>query len=513
MDRSSTEAPWDRLAMVTRLVDRSNWVRIAALCATLALPAGAQAADFTVNTTADTAGSCPTPTTCTLRQAVNDANVAGTDDTIDFNLPPGSVISLVNGPIDINSASSTEKTDISGPGAGALTIRRDPGAPPAKVLILSEGDANVSGVTIRGGLGTAPFDAVGIVIASTTASLTLDGTLVTDNKNDLTGVGPGSGGASAILNIGELLLLNSAVTGNVVDNAGAGASATIVSAGALLTANSTISGNSIDGTSPNDAGAILNVAGLWASVNSTITANVSTGVGGVSNLASAGAANTILAGNTGGAPDCTGAPIQSQGYNLIGNDTGCTFANSAGDQVGTAGGVIDPKLGPLAENGGGTPTHILLARSPALEAGSPLPTADINPPPAPPTPVPCRTTDQRGILRPQSSVCDIGAVEMSAVVPPPAEPPETVIKRKPTRKRPRRSIVRFRSSKPGSTFTCTLDGDDPFPCTNPQNYRGLKRGHHDFTVAATDAAGSTDPTPAGTRFFIRGQMLGSRRGR
>jgi hypothetical protein len=41
----------------------------------------------------------------------------------------------------------------------------------------------------------------------------------------------------------------------------------------------------------------------------------------------------------------------------------------SGDKVGTAASPIDPKLGPLADNGGPTKTNALLAGSPALDAG------------------------------------------------------------------------------------------------------------------------------------------------
>ncbi|MCL4300803.1 MAG: Ig-like domain repeat protein [Anaerolineae bacterium] len=56
----------------------------------------------------------------------------------------------------------------------------------------------------------------------------------------------------------------------------------------------------------------------------------------------------------------------------------------------------DPFLGPLANNGGSTPTHALLPGSPAINAGNNTS---------------CLTTDQRGIARPQQGQCDIGAFE------------------------------------------------------------------------------------------------------
>ena len=80
--------------------------------------------------------------------------------------------------------------------------------------------------------------------------------------------------------------------------------------------------------------------------------------------------NTIIANNVdagGEAPDCTGQ-ISSQGYNLVQNPAGCALIGGPGDITGE-----DPKLGPLANNGGPTQTRALLRGSPAIDAGNPAP--------------------------------------------------------------------------------------------------------------------------------------------
>jgi hypothetical protein len=100
-------------------------------------------------------------------------------------------------------------------------------------------------------------------------------------------------------------------------------------------------------------------------------------------------ADTIVAGNS--SNDVSGSLI-SQGYNLIGNTTGCTLTgNLTGNIYGA-----DPLLGPLQNNGGPTLTHGLLTGSPAIDAG-----------PANGAP----NFDQRGVSRPQGTAEDIGAFE------------------------------------------------------------------------------------------------------
>ncbi len=60
---------------------------------TLLVPPLAEATTITVTSTANAGGSCP-GAPCTLRQAITTATPG---DTIDFNLPVDSVISLTSG--------------------------------------------------------------------------------------------------------------------------------------------------------------------------------------------------------------------------------------------------------------------------------------------------------------------------------------------------------------------------------------------------------------------------------
>ena len=77
------------------------------------------------------------------------------------------------------------------------------------------------------------------------------------------------------------------------------------------------------------------------------------------------------------------------GYNLSDNAS-CNLTQPT-DITNT-----DPLLGPLADNGGATLTHVLLPGSPAIDSGDD---------------VACPASDQRDVSRPQGAGCDRGAVE------------------------------------------------------------------------------------------------------
>lgn len=96
----------------------------------------------------------------------------------------------------------------------------------------------------------------------------------------------------------------------------------------------------------------------------------------------------------------SGGNIISLGYNIDNGDS-CVNGSVAGDKPFT-----DPDLSPLGpqDNGGPTPTIALLSTSPAIDMADPA-----CPPPG---------TDQRGIVRPQLTRCDIGAYEFNAMARP-----------------------------------------------------------------------------------------------
>jgi hypothetical protein len=178
--------------------------------------------------------------------------------------------------------------------------------------------------------------------------------------------------------------------------------------------NTTISNNStaVASVDTRGGGGIFN-AGRLTLTNATVTGNSTTNGrpgrnaflgGGILNLGSVRLANTIISGNVagGGGNECSGS-LTSVGSNLIRSLAGCTLTGvTTGNLIG-----IDPKLGPLQNNGGRTATEALLSGSPAIDA---VTTGN------------CPPTDQRGVARPQDgngdgrAVCDIGAFEVQPPV-------------------------------------------------------------------------------------------------
>ena len=220
-----------------------------------------------------------------------------------------------------------------------------------------------------------------------------------------------SGGG--VENGGSLTLTHSALTGNSAQSGGG-----IHNVGKLDMTDATIAGN----TARQHGGGIANdyssdaLKGTLKLNGVTIASNTAgadlagaPAGGGIANHkpATTTIANSLIAGNHdagGKAPDCLGK-LLSAGYDLIQAADGCKVR---GIDTGTIIGK-DPKLAPLANNGGPTQTMALLAGSPAIDAGNPAKPGSGK--------GACEITDQRGTPRGVNgagkAVCDIGAFEYS----------------------------------------------------------------------------------------------------
>jgi hypothetical protein len=208
----------------------------------------------------------------------------------------------------------------------------------------------------------------------------------------------GDGGG---LNVRGVRLIGSTVSGNIAGGSGGG-----INASGVYLANTTVAAN----FAGLGGGGILASEGTLLHV--TIAENIASDGGGIFRVASfegLSVANTLIARNLvrvgGTGPDVNG-DFTSLGHNLIGDGSGSDDFTGAGDQVGTAANPIDPKLGPLRNNGGRTQTHALLAGSPAIDKGDNAAATSAG-----------LTTDQRGSARRKDSdgngtgVVDIGAFE------------------------------------------------------------------------------------------------------
>jgi len=419
-------------------------VALVGLVALLFLSEGqpVDAATITVNTTDDELNA---DGDCSLREAIQAANTDAAVDTC----PAGSgadTITLLAGTYTLSiagageDANATGDLDITGDltitGAGAATTIID-GAHLDRVLQVVGVTVQISGVTIRNGssdgYGGGICNYGTLILNSSTISGNVaargggiyNAGMLTLNTSSVNGNTAAANIGGGIFNEGGTLILNSSsVSGNT--NGGIvhfGGTLTLNSStvsgntnfrgiqiiqGTATLTNSTVSGNTINGSSAGISnGGTLTLTNSTVSGNSardsgggigngrTLTLNSSTvsgnsaGVGGGINNdshATSTLKNTIVADNS---TDCAGS-ITSAGHNLSSDGT-CSFT-APGDLMNT-----DPVLAPLANNGGPTQTHALLAGSPAIEVGSP----DC-PPPA---------TDQRGVGRPQGAACDIGAFE------------------------------------------------------------------------------------------------------
>lgn len=433
------------------------------------LAASASAATITVNSLADGESD---DGQCTLREAIIAANSnqssgstsgeclageSGSSDRIEF--APGVV-----GVIDIDGVlpEITESVDIIGPGAEDLTIDAGGQVADGPVLFFTA-SSTISSLRMVNAVSTgdggairnnAPLEVRNMVFENNRAlaggailgfaDLIVDRTIIRGNfATQFSGGGLRFAGSEKTLVLRRSLIQDNAAIGEF--STGGGVSITGIGHTSEIS-ESTFIGNRADGEN-REGGGLRDVSQTLYLTNSTFFDNAATGSGGgvaltgfdqfVANVTISGNTadsdndgvgnggggyflngpvfrNSIIAGNEdrgGEAPDCF-AFADSDGYNLIGIDAGCSgFSAINNDQVGSPGSPIDPMLGPPTLEGGPTATMALLAGSPALDAGNPGGCVDALGAPL--------LVDQRGAPRPadgdgdSTAVCDVGAYELN----------------------------------------------------------------------------------------------------
>jgi CSLREA domain-containing protein len=364
---------------------------LGAVVALLLVPAVAGAKTYDVTTTKDTTPNGCTKQSCTLREALIDANHQVGKDTVvlpakgpyKLQIPPTGPDDETTGDLDV-----TDPVAIKHSGKGQATIDAEGIDRVLFADIPSDSHevyTKLKRITITGG------NAVGDV----GGGLKLGQTLLGLDHSKVVGNRAQYGGGGIYAANGELTLTDSTVSGNRTDAEGGG----VFSFAETLIQGSTISGNRASGSG--DGGGLAFGENEVTIDNSTIAGNSTDGRGGgiiafgsstlndvtiTKNKADADngggdagggvytnggtftIGNSIIAGNTVGTgssdPDCSGT-FTSAGHNLVNVTIGCIGFTGPGDFADP-----NPLLGPLKDNGGPTKTVALKTGSPAIGKAS-----------------------------------------------------------------------------------------------------------------------------------------------
>jgi hypothetical protein len=292
------------------------------------------AAQITVNNPADSgAGSLRAAFAAALGQA-------GADEIVFAPALNGSTVILTSGPIaagaqqvSVNASALPRGVTLSGNDASSI------------FSVPAGGSLELRGITLRRANGLGDGGAV-----LNAGSLTATACTFADCHTGDDG--------GAIHNSGNCTVTHCTFNGNEADRGGA-----VSNSGTLALTHCTLSGNT----------GSVNGGGVWNGTSLTLT-------------------NTILAGNSApsGADITNSGTVTRAGVNLV-----QSLQNSGGTDSGPAAISATPKLQPLADYGGPSPTMPPRADCPALDRVTST----------------SFTTDQRGLPRVMWGMVDIGAVE------------------------------------------------------------------------------------------------------
>jgi serine/threonine protein kinase len=361
------------------LADQLDWVACQVLWRETQLAEGQVSIDpklaFNLNSNLD--NTIANDGLVTLREAIIHANWHNMNeadpsksDTITFDPEvfgtPQTII-LTDGQLWI-----ADSISIQGPGADRLTISGN--QLPDRVFEISDRqssliDVTLSGLTIRdGGDGTTSIQGAGI---RNSENLTLLNVALVNNR------AVRHSGGGLYHDQGDLIVRDCTVTGGNGFNGGG----INIDGGTADIFQSTISGNFAhnSGAGITPLGGVVTVRHCTITNNRADSPDIGVGAGGGLRPApnTLRIHHSIVAGNLGtkGKVDDIYLTVAADSaFNLIGD-----AATSGGlkhgvnhNIVGSEGiGSIDPMLGSLADNGGTTHTHALVAGSPAIDAGDP----------------------------------------------------------------------------------------------------------------------------------------------
>ncbi len=191
----------------------------------------------------------------------------------------------------------------------------------------------------------------------------------------------------------QVLIERSTLSGNEAFLGGAlyNTSTEDVGGGSVVIRNSTLSGNAADVAAGGNGNAIHQASLVLPTTVEASTIAANSGQGGTAAVVSEAGEVEVVGSILDNSPaNCAGGSVVSTGIGSnVSSDGTCNFSGP-GD-LNSEG----PILGGLADNGGPTMTHMLLAGSPAIDLLDSC----------------LEGLDQRGRWRPVGSFCDAGAVE------------------------------------------------------------------------------------------------------
>ena len=345
----------------------------------------AEATNFTVtNTNENGAGS--------LRSAINSAN-------FDASATPASphIIDMtgLSGSIVLDSALADIRNHIklNGPSNNGLSIERSAASASFSILSVKPVGLSATTVELNNLVLTKGNSLTGGGLYAENTNLTINNCRITKNE-----VNNGLGGGICTNNAN--VTINRSTVDHNTNLAGLGGGI-YMNFGSLFMNNCTVFGNRAA------IGGGLDKATIGTVVikNCTFAYDTADDVAGgiYINLGSVEANNTIITGNVGsnGASAVFGNLTSTNGHNLVNNVLGMNFTgNTTGNVIGLPTNLVLSNV--LANNGGATPTVLLLACSGAIDAG---------------TSAGAPATDQRGLVRANfGTAYDIGAVEYSGPI-------------------------------------------------------------------------------------------------
>lgn len=315
----------ERILTMRQIIRRTLIPAALTLSGIMFFCANAQAATYTVDTTADNAAlnACTAAANdCSLRGAITAAGITAESDTINFSIPAGDAgctaagvctITLTGGELIITSSTSTRTVTITNStGASNLLIS---GNNQSRVFRVEDaGNLTLNGITVTKGKATSSdADGHGGGIRNDGATVTLINSIVSGNTAQHEGGGifnriggaltvtnsaisgnlAGQGGGG-IYNRGTATLTNSIVsenTGGTADNSISG-TGIFNNGGRLALTNSTISGNKGHG-----GVGIFNYDGILTLTSSTISGNMGVFAAGIYNSGTATLTNSTISGN------------------------------------------------------------------------------------------------------------------------------------------------------------------------------------------------------------------------